>query len=144
MWRRAVFGAVVALQLVLLVGAYATPVSPFGFQMFPESSDWRAEIVRVGGDGARRPVDDGTWEYRWRELVPGNGLGDPDARHHASAGVASTLHLLQEALDWVAANTPDDVTTRYLEARVTVWDNGRAPATRIVRSATRELDRGAR
>jgi hypothetical protein len=135
--RRVVFTLVVVAQLTLVVRAYHAPQRPFGFQMFPESSDWRADIVRVTADGERRPIDDGTWEYRWSELVRTHGLGRPEVRHHASAGLDSTLHLFGAALDWVAANTPRDERTLYLEATVTTWHNGRAPRTIVLRSDER-------
>lgn len=141
--RRVVLATVIVTQLMLIVRAYHAPQRPFGFQMFPESSDWRADIVRVTSDGERHPIDDGTWTYRWSELVRGHGLDRPDVRHHAAAGLDSTLHLFNAALDWVAANTPSDIETLYLEATVTTWHNGGAPRTILVRSDQRCSSSGA-
>jgi hypothetical protein len=135
--RRIVIAAVVVAQLVAVVRAYDADTGVYGFQMFPEASRWQAEIVRVQADGTRVDVRDG-WEYRWSDLVRGNGLTNPFTDHHAGAGLRHQFSLLQGALDWVADNTPDDRTTRYLEATVTYTDNGRGPHVRTFRSAERE------
>lgn len=136
--RRAVVAVVVALQLGLVIRAYWSDHDQFGYQMFPESSDWQAEIYRVEADGQRRDVRE-PWPggYRWEELVVGRGLDAPFRRHHADTGLASTLDFFGDALDWVALNTPADGETRYLEAVVTTWHNGRRPEVRVLRSVER-------
>lgn len=134
--RRVVFVGLITLQLAMVVRAYWAPHKEFGYQMFPESSSWQAEIVRVT-DGGRVPVDEPWADYEWGDLVRGRGLTAPWRRHHADAGVDNQLELLGEALDWVAANTPLDHQTRYLEAEVTVWQNLGEPATVVLRSAER-------
>lgn len=134
--RRAVMAVVVVAQLTMIVVAYDSDHKTFGFQMFPESSRWRAEIVRVHDDGTRTPIDEG-WEYRWSELVRGRGLTYPSTDHHADSGLRNQFGYLQGALDWVATNTPDDATTAHLEAEVTYTDNGRGPFTRTFRSIDR-------
>ncbi len=121
--RRAIFVGLIVLQLTMVVRAYRAPHKEFGYQMFPESSHWQADIVRVTVDGERVPVEQPWAGYRWNELVPGRGLSSPWRRHHADAGVDNQLEFLGEALDWVAANTPDDTETVRLEATVTVWPN---------------------
>jgi hypothetical protein len=94
--------------------------------------------MRVTADGRRVPVE-GPWAgYRWDELVQDRGLRYPSVRHHADAGLDNQLAFLGAALDWVAANTPRDPETRYLEARVTSWHNADPPRTAIVRSEVRE------
>lgn len=135
--RRLVFVGLVTLQLTMVVRAYWAPHKEFGFQMFPESSEWQAEIVRVTAGGDRISVEDPWNGYEWGELVRGRGLTTPWRRHHADAGVDNQLELLAEALDWVAANTPADTETRYLEAHVTVWLNLGEPSTVVIRSADR-------
>ena len=45
--------------------------------MFPESSTWRADVVRVTADGRRVPVEQPWSGYRWDELVPDRGLQLP-------------------------------------------------------------------
>ncbi len=135
--------AVVAAQLILVVRAYDSDHKEFGFQMFPESSRWQAEIVRVQVDGTRTPVDDG-WEYRWSDLVRGRGLTNPSIDQHADSGLRNQLGHLQGALDWVARNTPADTATRYLEATVTYTDNGRGPFVRVLTSADRAAPGGQR
>jgi hypothetical protein len=136
--RRAVVVAVVLLQLALVVRAYWSDHDQFGFQMFPESSTWQAEIVRVTADGTRVPVDQ-PWPggYRWEALVTEGGLRHPAGRHHADAGIDNQLAFLAAALDWVAANTPDDTETDHLEAEVTYWRNVDGPVRLVLRSDPR-------
>ena len=135
--RRVVVVGLVALQLGLVVRAYWAPHKEFGFQMFPESTAWQAEIVRVTDSGERVPVTEPWAGYEWSELVRGRGLTVPWRRHHADAGADNQLEFLAEALDWVAANTPADDETRYLEASVTVWHNLGEPRTVAIRSQER-------
>lgn len=132
-----VVAAVVVLQLGLVVRAYWSDHKEFGFQMFPESSTWQADVVRVTADGSRIPVTQPWSGYRWSDLVTTRGLGRPDVRHHADAGLDSQIAFLDAALDWVAANTPRDHETLYLEATVTTWHNTDAPTTRTLRSTDR-------
>ncbi len=133
------FVGLVLLSLAMVVRAYWAPHMEFGYQMFPEASDWQAEIVRVTTAGERIPIDEPWFGYEWRDLVRGRGLTVPDRRHHADAGVDNQLAFLHEALDWVAANTPDDPETLRYEAEVTVWPNlGHAERLTIV-SAERNL-----
>ena len=134
--RRAVVVLVVAGQLAALIMAYQAPHPIFGFQMFSEASDWQADIYRVTAAGER--IDIRTdWDYEWSDLVRGRGLGNPFVRHHAASGLVSTFDFLQEALDWVALNTPLDDETHRLEAEVTYWDNGRGPQFRLFISVER-------
>jgi hypothetical protein len=135
--RRAVV-AVVALQLGFIVRGYFSDHKEFAFQMFPESSTWRAEVVRVTGDGRRVSIEQPWSGYRWEELVPNVGLRYPSVRHHANAGLDNQLAFLDAALDWVATNTPRDEETRYLEATVTAWHNDDPPVEEILRSGVRE------
>lgn len=136
--RRAAVVLVVGLQAAFLVRAAAgSDHKELAFRMFPEASTWQAEIVRVTADGRRVPVEEPWAGYSWPELVPGLGLSHPGHRHHATAGVANQLAFLRSALDWVAGHTPDDLETRYLEARVTWWRNGRGPVSETFRSPER-------
>jgi hypothetical protein len=137
--RRVVFVGVIVLQLAFVVRAYWAPHKEFGYQMFPEASTWQAEIVRVTVDGDRVPVERPWNGYEWNTLVPERGLTSPWIRHHADAGLDNQLAFLGEALDWVAANTPRDTETRYLEATVTTWFNLRQPDTEVLRSPERTL-----
>lgn len=129
---------VAAAQLTMIVVAYDSDHKTFGFQMFPESSRWQADIVRVRADGTSVPIDE-NWEYRWSELVRGRGLTNPFVEHHADSGLRNQFGYFQGALDWVAENTPADRTTAYLEAEVTYTDNGRGPFVRTFRSVERDL-----
>ena len=136
--RRVVVLAVVALQLGLVARGYWSDHKEFAFQMFPESSTWRASVVRVTSDGRRVPIERPWSGYRWDELVQDRGLRYPWVRHHADAGLANQLAFLDASLDWVARNTPRDGETRYLEARVTSWHNDDPPRVGILRSRVRE------
>jgi hypothetical protein len=136
--RRVVVVAAVALQLAFVVRGYSSDHKPFAFQMFPESSTWSADVVRVTADGRRVPVERPWAGYRWEELVRGSGsLQYPAARHHADAGLANQLAFLRSSLDWVADNTPRDRETRYLEATVTSWHNADRPRVEVFRSHER-------
>ncbi len=135
--RRVVVVAVVALQVGLAARGYWTDHKPFAFQMFPESSTWRADIVRVTADGRRVPIEQPWSGYRWDELVQGRGLTYPGVRHHADAGLDNQLAFLDSALDWVAEHTPRDRETRYLEATVTAWHNDDPPRVSVLRSSVR-------
>jgi hypothetical protein len=137
--RRVVVLAVVVVQLGLIARGYWADHKEFAFQMFPESSTWRAEVVRVTTDGRRLPIEVSWSGYRWDELVPNRGLRYPSVRHHADAGLDNQLAFLEEALDWVADNTPRDRETRYLEARVTAWHNDAPPRVEVIRSDVREV-----
>jgi hypothetical protein len=129
---------VVILQLALVARGYWSDHKPFAFQMFPESSTWRAEVVRVTADGRRVRIERPWSGYRWDELVQGRGLTYPSIRHHADAGLANQLAFLEAALDWVARTTPRDRETRYLEATVTSWHNADPPRVEVLRSPVRE------
>jgi hypothetical protein len=129
--------AVVVLQVGLIARGYWSDHKQFAFQMFPESSTWRADVVRVTADGRRIPVGQPWAGYRWEELVPGRGLRYPAVRHHADAGLDNQLAFLDSALDWVALNTPRDRETRFLEARVTAWHNDDPPRVEVLRSEVR-------
>jgi hypothetical protein len=139
--RRVLVVAVVVLQLGLVARGYWSDHKEFGFQMFPESSTWRADVVRVTADGRRVPIEHPWSGYRWDELVQDRGLRYPSFRHHADAGLANQLAFLEAALDWVAHNTPRDAETRYLEARVTAWHNADPPRVEVLRSGVREAAR---
>jgi hypothetical protein len=130
--------AVVVVQLGLVGRGYLADHKEFAFQMFPESSTWRADVVRVTADGRRVPVERPWSGYRWDELVQGRGLSYPSIRHHADAGLDNQLAFLDAALDWVADNTPRDRETRYLEARVTSWHNADPRRVEVLRSHVRE------
>ena len=128
---------VVALQVGLAARGYWSDHKEFAFQMFPESSTWRADVVRVTEDGRRVPVEQAWAGYRWDRLVQDRGLRYPSVRHHADAGLDNQLAFLDAALDWVADNTPRDRETRYLEATVTAWHNDDPPRVEVLRSAIR-------
>lgn len=128
---------VVALQLGFVVRGYWAPHKEFAFQMFSESSTWRADIVRVTRDGRVVPIDEPWAGYEWSDLVRDRGLRYPAVSHHADSGVDNQLAFLEAALNWVARNTPSDQETQYLEATVTYRRNTHPPVTVVLRSDTR-------
>jgi len=136
--RRVIVLAVVLLQLGFIARGYWADHKEFAFQMFPESSTWRATLFRVTAAGERVPIDRPWFGYRWEDMVRDRGLSYPQYRHHADAGLDNQLAFLRAALDWVAANTPRDNETRYLEARVTAWHNDDPPRVEVFRSRARE------
>ena len=138
MGRRVIVLSVVLLQLGFIARGYWADHKEFAFQMFPESSTWRASLFRVTADGERMPIDRPWFGYRWEDMVRDRGLSYPQYRHHADAGLDNQLAFLRSALDWVAANTPRDHETRYLEARVTAWHNDDPPRVEVFRSRARE------
>jgi hypothetical protein len=135
--RRVVVVAVVLAQLGFVARGYWSDHKEFAFQMFPESSTWRASVVRVTADGRRVPIEHPWDGYRWDALVRDRGLSYPAVRQHADAGLRNQLAFLAAALDWVAHNTPRDHETRYLEARVTSWHNADPPTVEVLRSDLR-------
>jgi hypothetical protein len=135
--RRLVVLTVVAAQLFFVARGYWSDHRQFAFQMFPESSTWRADVVRVTADGQRVPIELPWAGYSWDQLVRTRGLSYPAVRHHADSGLDNQLAFLGAALDWVAAHTPRDRDTRYLEARVTAWHNDDPPRVEVLRSHVR-------
>jgi hypothetical protein len=136
--RRLVVLAVVLLQLGFIARGYWSDHKQFAFQMFPESSTWRADVVRVTAGGRRVPIEVPWAGYEWERLVQTRGLSYPAIRHHADSGLANQVAFLRAALDWVASNTPRDRETRYLEARVTEWHNNDPPRVELLRSRVPE------
>jgi hypothetical protein len=147
-WRRrsaaAFIVAVLSVQIGFAVNGYRDPHKFFAFQPFNESSTWRADIVRVTWSGERRSIDDGWAGYDWDELVGMAALQRPQRLRHAYMGVGATVDFLDDALDWVAANTPADRETRYLEATVTTFENTRGPTTTVLRSVERTVPESGR
>lgn len=111
----------------LIVAGGHDPHKRFGFRPFAESDTWQAEIYRVGHDGVRRPIDDGSWAYDWDELIGVPELTRPGRSRHASGGARGTVDLLDRALDWLVDHTPDDPGTQRYEAVVIVVHDGGQP-----------------
>ncbi|MDP9189677.1 MAG: hypothetical protein M3O25_10555, partial [Actinomycetota bacterium] len=72
--------AVVVVQLGFVARGYWSDHKEFAFQMFPESSTWRADVIRVTADGRRVPVERSWSGYRWDEMVRARGLRYPSIR----------------------------------------------------------------
>ena len=96
--RRIVVVVVVVAQLTFVVRGYSLRHKEFAFQMFPESSTWQADVVRVTADGraSRSPIrGTGTAGHSWC----GRAACVPGVRHHADAGLDNQLAFLDAALD---------------------------------------------
>lgn len=130
--------AVLSVQIGFAINGYRDPHKFFAFQPFNESSTWQAEIVRVTWSGERVPISGGWAGYEWDALVGMAALQGPSRMRHAYMGVGATVDFLDDALDWVATNTPDDHETRYLEATVTSFENTRGPTVTVLRSVERQ------
>jgi hypothetical protein len=138
--RRVLATVIVVGQLALIVAAYPADHPVFGFQMFPESSYWQADIYRITPEGARIDVrHDWPGGYRWNDLAPMRGLANPFTRSHADTGLDTQVDFFTHALQWAADNTPLDTESVALEADVTVWFNDDPPRTFTVRTRDREI-----
>jgi hypothetical protein len=114
--------------------------------MFPEASTFEIHLSRQVAD-RMVPAPLGEWSARdaagqirhfsWRERVRDPILRSVGVRVFASYGVSAQLARLKEALDDVAAHTPEDAETSCLQADVMVWKNGRAPSEVVLQSAPR-------
>jgi hypothetical protein len=139
--RRYVVLAVAAGQIGLVARGYWSDHKEFAFQMFPESSTWRADVVRVTSSGERVSIREPWAGYTWGDLVRGRGLDAPWVEHHADAGIDNQLAFLDAALDYVAEHTPHDLETERLEATVTYRHNVDRPTTVTLRSVERDVAR---
>jgi hypothetical protein len=77
--------AVVVLQLGFVARGYWSDHKEFAFQMFPESSTWRADVVRVTADGRRVPIERPWSGYRWDALEESERRRTPPEHHPPSA-----------------------------------------------------------
>jgi hypothetical protein len=124
---RLIVASVLVVQAFFLVRGTWSDHKELAWRMFPEASEWRADIVRIDPDGTRVPIDD----VMWARLVRGRGLDDPSVRHHADAGVDNQLTFLRAAVHWYADH---DDAVGTIEARVTYWRNVRGPTHVVYRS----------
>ena len=122
--RRLAVAAVLVVQGALLVRGSAADHAELAWRMFPESSQWRAEITRAGA-----AVSDA----EWNALVRGRRLGSPSVRHDTDGTVDSQLAFFRRALDWFAEH---DGAEGHVEASVTYWRNTRGPTVVAYRSAS--------
>ena len=130
--RRLVAGIAVALQLGFVVRGYTSDHKEFVFQMFSESTDWRADTCSATSTGERVPVDEAWYGYRWSELVRSRGLSDPAHRPAADAGLDNQLAPRGIPRLRRDVHTPRDTETVFLEAQVTYWRNASSPEQTVV------------
>src|SRR5690349_22440394 len=114
-----------AVELALILSSPMRVDGVFAFEMFNASSDIESRLPRklrgTRGQLIERDAPGGEWTasdaqgqqhvYRWRELVRGTRLTRIETKVHAKNGVHAQLYHLQRALDYVAANIPNDVQT---------------------------------
>ncbi len=144
LWRRrgarVIAALVILTQTALVLNGYRDPHNYFAFQPFNESSTYAVDLERVLYDGRRIPIKNGRWEgYDWDELIGWRALRSPWSQRHAFSGIDAVMDFLDNALNWIANNTPNDTSTRYLEAQVTYYRNARGPYVQILRSHDRAL-----
>jgi hypothetical protein len=125
-----VVAAVLVAHAALLARGIHSDHKELAYRMFPEASEWRADIELVAANGGREPIDDAAWAT----LVRGRGLDRPSARHHADAGIANQLAFLRSAVRWYADHDGAD---GVVVARVTYWRNVRGPTVVVFRSDDR-------
>jgi hypothetical protein len=136
----------VVLQAALVLTARTRPDGIFGFRMFPEASTLEIHLSREVG-GRWVPAPGGEWSARdaagqlrhfsFRDRVRDPVLSSLDVRVFAAYGADAQLARLGRALDDVADHVPEDGETTRLRAEVTVWRNGRDPATTVLASRPR-------
>lgn len=145
---RVVFAALwIVVQGTLILTADRRVDGAFGFRMFSESSTIKLTLYRET-EGGRVQVEGGVWtahaangtvnRLTWydRVKVP---FWVFDQEMHASYGARAQLSRLQEALDDVAAHTPNDVETKRLLLDVTVKRNGHEPVVQHLVSRERSI-----
>ena len=137
---RLVFAAVVLVQVGLIGRSYLDPHNLFGFQPFNESSTIEADIVRVTAGGERVPISE-PWPggYDWNTLMHFGPLENPSIPNHAYSGTGTMLDFYEEALDWVADNTPKDRETVRLEATIRTSTNTEPVVVTVFVSKDRDL-----
>ena len=137
------FGA----QAAMTVDAHLRRDRRFGWQMFSETTRFRAVLWRELADGRRRPTQRGRWVvetpqgrrvFLWRDHVREWRLDDLERSRQAKVSLDATLLYAQRALDWVAARIPEDRETVRL---VLVVDWEKADGTRgVTELASRPRD----
>lgn len=144
---RVAFAAVwLASQAALVVTASRRPDRIFGFRMFPEASTLQVRLARVtatgevaapGGEWSAHDASGQLRHFSWHDRVRDPVLSSLDARVFASYGAETQLARLGRALDDVADHIPEDAETLRLVAHVTIWRNGRDPASSTLESHAR-------
>ena len=135
--RRVVVVAVVVVQLVLVARGYWADHKEFAFQMFQESSTWRADVVRVTADGRRLPVEAGWAGYRWDELVQDHGLRYPPSAITPTPGSTTSS---PSSTRRSTGSRP----TRHATARPATWRPRSRPGTTMIRRGARSSASGTR
>ena len=120
------FGA----QIAMVAWSYVRKDRLFGYQMFAESTFFRAQLHRVLRDGTRVHAVGGSWTARgadgqrrthsWHTRVRDFRLDHLDQSRptRAKIGIEVTLKFFQMALDDLATHARDDVETRRFEIDV--------------------------
>ncbi len=149
---RVVFAASwIAAQAGLVLTAARRPDHIFGFRMFPEASTLEIQVERMtdvgllpapGGEWSARDSGEQLRHFSWHDRVRDPILGSLEVRVFASYGVDAQLVRLQKALDDVADNIDEDAETKWIQADVRIWKNGRDPTTTTLFSHARRT--GAR
>ena len=130
--RRALFilgfcALYLGVQLFMIVHAHFTPNKHFGFWMFPESTSFEANLVRVLNDGSEIKTRKGSWtvqtddgpvSYQWNSFVQGYRLDRLGDWGRCKGSFNDTVKYFQAALDYVADRIPEDASTARLVLKV--------------------------
>ena len=132
--RRVGAAAILIVQLLLIIRGYSADHAVFGFQMFPESSEWQATIERELVDGALVDVrQDWPGGYRWILVLgpaflvePGHRLGDVFRVGPLGRDIARVI--FGAADDFLGIDTELDGRLEFLPrrlSRIRMWSPGR-------------------
>lgn len=120
------FGA----QAGMIAAAHVRNDRRFGWQMFPETTRFRASLWREIAGGGRVAAPYGRWvldtpegrrQFLWRDHVRDWRLESLDRMRQAKVSLDSTLLYAKGALDHVAARIPEDRETVRLHL-VVDWE----------------------
>ena len=120
------FGA----QAAMIADAHLRHDRRFGWQMFPETTRFRASLWRELADGSRVAAPHGRWvletpegrrQFLWRDQVRDWRLDDLDRMRQAKVSLDATLLYARAALDHVADRIPEDRETVRLHL-VVEWE----------------------
>jgi hypothetical protein len=122
------------VEAVLIATAGMRSDRSYGFRMFPESSAIVLQVSRRTADGKVTPITGGKWQARdcdgkghwlsWGKLVRFPAPSKLGERVGAPYGIESETQRAEDAVRWVASNTPEDCETRALIAHIERKKNG--------------------
>ena len=118
----------------------------FAFWMFPESTYFRASLIRVLADGTEVKTRKGAWtvdteggpvDYRWQSFVNTYKLNRLESRERSKGTFDDTVKYFRAALDYVAERIPQDKSTYQLVLRIEFERAGGPEQTIVLESKPR-------